>query len=225
MTASTIKGALKGASVFLALVGAVAALHFLGLDDSLDTAWVDAHIRDHGVQGYVLFIALAAFLTSLAVPRQFVAFLGGYAFGVGFGTLWATVGVTCGCVLSFFYARFAGQAFVRQRFGKRVAKINAFLSHNPFTMSVVIRCLPVGNNLLTNLIAGVSSISPLRFFAGSFAGYIPQHFIFALLGSGINVSPVWRTVVSSILFVASLAVGYMLYRKFRVESTLAEPNG
>ncbi len=146
------------------------------------------------------------------------------AFGAAFGTLWATVGATLGCMLTFFYARFAGQSLVNRRFSHRVARVNAFLSRNPFTMTFIIRCLPVGNNVLTNLIAGVSSIPAVQFFAGSFIGYIPQHFIFALLGSGVHVSPVLRTVTSALLFVLSSVFGYMLYRRYRIDRDLEEPD-
>ena len=222
MITRTIRGILKGAAVFLGLAGAIALLHAFGLDSTLDTAWIDSHIRDHGLQGHLLYIGIAGVLTALAVPRQFVSFLGGYAFGAAFGTLWATVGATLGCMLTFFYARFAGQSLVNRRFSHRVARVNAFLSRNPFTMTFIFRCLPVGNNVLTNLIAGVSSIPAVQFFAGSFIGYIPQHFIFALLGSGVHVSPVLRTVTSALLFVLSSVFGYMLYRRYRIDRDLEE---
>jgi uncharacterized membrane protein YdjX (TVP38/TMEM64 family) len=90
-------------------------------------------------------------------------------------------------------------------------------------MTLVIRCLPVGNNLLTNLAAGVSNIPAATFIGGSFIGYIPQTLIFALLGSGVRVDPVWRTTISGLLFAVSTLLGWMLYRRYRVEKTLDDP--
>jgi uncharacterized membrane protein YdjX (TVP38/TMEM64 family) len=83
-------------------------------------------------------------------------------------------------------------------------------------MATLIRLLPVGSNVLTNLVAGVSSVPLLPFLAGSLVGYLPQTVIFVLLGSGIHVQPVWRTVVSVALFVVSGLLGVVLYRRVRL---------
>jgi uncharacterized membrane protein YdjX (TVP38/TMEM64 family) len=82
-------------------------------------------------------------------------------------------------------------------------------------MGVLIRLLPVGNNLITNLLAGVSSAPLVSFLAGSLIGYLPQTVIFVLLGSGIHVQPVWSTAISVALFVASGLLGAFLYRRMR----------
>ena len=82
-------------------------------------------------------------------------------------------------------------------------------------MTVLIRFLPVGSNLITNLLAGVSSVRPLPFVAGSLIGYLPQTVIFVLLGSGIHVQPMVRSALSVLLFVVSATLGITLYRRLR----------
>lgn len=216
----TVRRILKGSFLFLTLAGALALIHYSGLDQDFNTTWVDAHIAGRGAYGHMLFVGIGALLTGLAAPRQFVAFLGGYAFGALLGTLWATLAAVLSCICTFYYARLSGQRFMQRRFGRRVAKVNTFLARSPFAMSFVIRCLPVGNNLLTNLLAGVTTISGAPFFAGSALGYIPQHFIFALLGSGVHVEPLWRTIASGGLFVVSTVLGYALYRRYRIDAEL-----
>ncbi len=118
--------------------------------------------------------------------------MAGYAFGLGGGILLSTLASVLGCVLCFFYARLLGRELVMHRFAGRVRRIDDFLEDNPVTMTVLIRFLPVGSNLLTNLVAGVSSVPPLAFFAGTMVGYLPQTIVFVLLGSGIQVDPLWR---------------------------------
>lgn len=214
------KRILKTVAPFLVLAVVIAVVHFTGLDDSLNEEWIDQHIRNHGWQGYLVFTGLVAFFTALAVPRQVMSFLGGYAFGAVFGTLWVTIGATIGCILAFYYARFAAKETLQRRYGHHVAKFDRFFARNPLSMSIVIRCLPLGNNLITSMTAGVSSIPAPQFFIGSFIGYIPQNAIFALLGSGITVSPVARTVVSGVLLVLSGIFGYYLLKKYRTESVI-----
>jgi uncharacterized membrane protein YdjX (TVP38/TMEM64 family) len=115
----------------------------------------------------------------------------------------------------FFYARVLARDLVIHKFAARVRRIDAFLHDNPLTMAVLIRFLPVGSNLLTNLFAGVSAVRAVPFFAGSLLGYTPQTVVFVLLGSGIQVDPLLRGSVSVALFVASAALGVFLYKRLR----------
>jgi uncharacterized membrane protein YdjX (TVP38/TMEM64 family) len=80
---------------------------------------------------------------------------------------------------------------------------------------MLIRLLPVGHNLATNLVAGVSSIPAAPFFLGSAVGYLPQTLVFALIGSGVQTDPLLHTVLGVTLFLASGVFGAWLYRRQR----------
>ena len=108
------------------------------------------------------------------------------------------------------------------KFPRRIGKIDAFLSDNPLSMTLLIRLLPVGSNLVVNLGAGVSGIGVASFLAGSAIGYLPQTMVFTLLGSGINVEPSFRISLSVVLFVVSAVLGVWLYRKSRHGRSLDE---
>jgi len=211
----TMKLVFKGAALFLSLVAVVFALKLSGFDAVLDEKWIDTHVRGQGLQGEVLFLIMGAAFTAVGLPRQFIGFLGGYAFGLVIGGLMAVLAVVLGCAVAFFYARFLGRSLVADRFPDKVQRIDGFLAQNPFSMTVLIRFLPVGSNLVTNLAAGVSSVPALPFFAGSALGYIPQQVIFALIGSGIDVQTELRVGLAAVLFVASGLIGVWLYRKYR----------
>ena len=182
---------------------------------SLNQAWIDSAVRNHGVAGELLFIGVGILATALALPRQIISFLGGYAFGFALGTLLAPLAMLGGCVLSFFYARWLGRDYIAQRFGARVKRIDTFLQRNPFAMSLLIRLLPVGRNLTTNLAAGVSSVRPMPFFLGSLFGFVPQTLVFVLLGSGISVDRELRIGLAVVLFLLSAMLGVWLYRQYR----------
>ncbi|MDR2726837.1 MAG: VTT domain-containing protein [Deltaproteobacteria bacterium] len=207
---------LKGVLVFVFLALFLILLRLIDPGADSLTRFVDEHIRSRGFRGGLLFVFLAGGLACFGLPRQVISFLGGYAFGMIFGTIWATISTTLGCALSFLYARFVGRSSVERRFGKQVARINDLVRETPFAMVVCIRLLPMGNNLLTCLLGGVSRIPAGPFIAGSCCGYIPQNLIFALLGSGIRVDPFWRTALSAVLFAASSLIGWWIYRRFRL---------
>ena len=206
--------------LFLTLTGVVIFARVFGLEGILDPTWADSHLhdpaqRDLAVGGIFLYIALVALLSPLGVPRQALSALGGYAFGALFGTIFSSIGLIAGCAGSFFYSRLLARSTLQRRFGKRIQRLDAFLSHSPFAMAIAIRCFPMGNNALTNLAAGVTGIPALPFISGSGIGYLPQTVIFALLGSGIRIDPVWRTSLSAVLFILSSLLGFVLYRRFK----------
>lgn len=217
----------------LLLIASLVALGFLAkhghLADMLSERWIDTEVRGHGGAGYLIFLAMGTLTTAIGFPRQVVAFLAGYAFGFMTGTALGVIAALFGCVLAFFYARWFGRSLVAHRFPGRIRKVDDFLRGHPFSMAVVIRLLPVGSNVVTNLLAGVTSVRGLPFFAGSGVGYLPQTLVFALAGSGVHFNPALRLTLAGVLFVVSSLIGVWLYRRHRhgaaLESELDEALG
>ncbi len=211
---------LRGATLFLSLVAIGLALHFSGLASALDEKWIDTAVRGQGLRGEILFVAAGAMFIALGLPRQVIAFLSGYAFGLALGSALALLASVFGCIAAFFYARFMGRDLVAARFPGRVRRIDDFLAENPLSMTLLIRFLPLGSNLLTNLAAGVSRVPPTPFIAGSALGYVPQTVVFALIGSGITVDLIFRVGLGAALFAASGALGVYLYRRYHGAKSL-----
>ena len=203
----------------LILIASLAAIGLLvratGLDSLLDESWIDNQVRGRGLTGELLFVGVGALVTAVGFPRLVVAFLGGYAFGALWGTALALAATIGGCMATFAYSRMLGRDLVAHRYPQRIQRADLFLRDNPLLMALVIRAMPVGNNLLTTLVAGVTSVRPLPFFVGSAIGFIPQNAAFALAGSGVNLDPVVRMTMAVVLLVASSALGVYLYRHYR----------
>jgi len=213
-----IKGFLTIAS--LVLIGYLIDATQLG--DILSVEWVDAEVRNKGLAGELLFISVGTVATALGLPRQLIAFLGGYAFGFLAGVALAVLATVFGCIAAFYYARLLGRGIVTRHFPDRIRRIDGFISENTMGMTLLIRLLPVGSNLATNLAAGVSSVRGMPFFSGSAIGYIPQNAVFALIGSGIQLDPLLRIGLGVALFICSGLLGIYLYRKYRHGKSLGE---
>jgi len=206
---------LRGIAIMATLAGALYVWDVADLGNVLTNDWIDAHIKGQGLGGEVLFLGLAALATGVGLPRQVVSGLAGYAFGLTLGTGLALLGTVVGCIGAFYYARLLARAPLQRKFSGRVRRLDDFLHDHTFSMTLLVRMLPLGSNVATNLAAGVSSIRAIPFFSGSALGYLPQTVIFALLGSGVAVDPALRITLSIILFVASGLLGVYLYRRFR----------
>ena len=205
----------RGLSVAFVLALLYGLFQYYGLGDAANEAWMDAHVRAAGWRGVLVYVALVTLLTGVGVPRQMCSFLGGYVFGLWYGTLWATLGTALACTLCFSYARFLGQDFIQRRFGKKITPLQDFLRQSPFVLTVAVRIVPLGSNFLTNFLAGVSTIPALPFLGGSYCGFVLQNLIFAMLGSGLHVSTAWQTGVSAVLYVLSLSLGWWIYRRYK----------
>jgi uncharacterized membrane protein YdjX (TVP38/TMEM64 family) len=219
-----------GLIVSLALLGYLFKSSDLG--NAVNEAWVDAHIRGHGLEGTLLFLAMGALFTAVGLPRQIIAFLAGYAFGLLPGTLLGTLAALLGCLMTFSYARLFGRSLLRERLGTRAARFDRFIHAHPFAMTLLIRLLPVGSNVLTNLAAGISSARLVPFLAASCVGFVPQTLVFALVGSGVHVAPTLRMGAAVSLFLLSGLLGAYLYHRHRhglsiddkVDAALGEAN-
>lgn len=210
-----MKLVLRGGTLLASLIAIVVAIRMSGLAEALDEHWIDTYVRDRGAAGIIIFVAIGGFFTGVGLPRQIISFLAGYAFGLVEGTAMAVLATLVGCLLTFYYARFLGRDLVAHRFPGKVKRIDDFLAKNPFLMTLLIRFLPMGSNLVTNLVAGVTRVPAPPFLAGSAIGYVPQTLIFALVGTGIKVAPAANIALAVALFVASGVLGVYLYRKYR----------
>ena len=189
----------------------------------LDQAWIDAEVRGHGLQGEGLFLLVALLFTALGLPRQAVGFFAGYAFGLVMGTLLALTATLGGALLAFLCARWLGRDLVRRLFSRRLHDFDGFVGRHPLRTILLIRLLPVGSNLATNLTAGLSRMGVLPFAAGSALGYLPQSLVFALIGSGITVDPLWRIGGGVLLFLLSGLLGLTLWQRYRAGAPSPRP--
>jgi uncharacterized membrane protein YdjX (TVP38/TMEM64 family) len=162
----------------------------------------------------LLFTGLGVAFTGVGGPRQAVSFAAAYLFGLAAGIPLALLASIGGCIAGYSIARIYSRATARIVSGRVQAATRAWASE-PFAITLIIRLLPVGSNLVANLAAGAARIPALPFFAGSAAGYVPQTIVFALMGSGVNVGSGTQLALSVALFVASAAGGAWVWSRYR----------
>lgn len=182
---------------------------------AFDQRWIDSQTRHHGVYGMLNYLWVATLLLSIGLPRQLAAFLAGYAFGFATGLLLSMLAVTLSCVLVLLVSRVLARPLLQYFFQLRVAQLSHFLQQQPFAKALLLRLFPVGNNLLTNLAAGVGAVPVVPFVLGSMLGYLPQMLIFALMGKGILLQSGWKIALSLALFALSSVLSWYLYQQYR----------
>ncbi|MFT5812418.1 MAG: putative membrane protein YdjX (TVP38/TMEM64 family) [Psychroserpens sp.] len=171
--------------------------------------------------GALTFTLILTPAMALGLPRQISALCAGFLFGVGFGTLLATISAVLGCLVTLMLARKLFANRVQRSYPKPLAKVGHFFSQDTFLKALIIRLLPAGSNFLTNVLAGTAR-SPIKpYVLGSALGFVPQMTIFSLMGAGLQVNGQQQLIISVILLVIALLLSSYLYRKTHSKFTLS----
>ncbi|MBU6448864.1 MAG: VTT domain-containing protein [Rhodospirillales bacterium] len=205
--------AIKPALMAGGLIAIAATLPLMGHGAAQTT--LTSALAEGGLRGQTVFLLLSTLLIGIGLPRQIPAFAAGYAFGPWYGTAIALVAQVLACSLDFIWARAIAQDFCRRKFGAKLAWVDRTLTRHPFTATLMLRLMPVGNNLLLNLAAGLTSVRMLPFLAASAIGFIPQTIVFALLGKGSAPDHAHLLLLGGATFLASALLGLILLRRNR----------
>lgn len=170
-------------------------------------------IAIRGGGGGGTFLLASALAVAIGMPRQTVAFAAGLGFGVWRGLALALAAQMLGCLADFLWARtLAGPGLRRRIAAGHWRRLADHLAASPFRATLMLRLLPVGNNLVLNLAAGFAGLAAFPFLAASLIGYVPQSVVFVLLGSGIAIGARARIALGFGLFAASFLLGLALLR-------------
>ncbi|MFK7996372.1 MAG: TVP38/TMEM64 family protein [Granulosicoccus sp.] len=181
--------------------------------DYVPAAKWGAILESSGLAGMALFLVAGILATSVGLPRQLVAFIGGLAYGVGLGLCLSLLAALCGCWLTVTMSRRFFAATVTARFPRPIAALDRLTRQDLFLKILVLRLQPLGTNLLTNVCIGFTSASVPKFIAASALGYVPQMLVFNLLGVGIRVDSQAQLILSIVLLLVSIALGVFLYKR------------
>jgi uncharacterized membrane protein YdjX (TVP38/TMEM64 family) len=182
---------------------------------ALRSGWGREALNTPAQAGPVVFVLAGAAACALGVPRQVVAYAAGLGFGTWAGCLLALMAEVAGCAADFLWARLVAREWAARQIRGRLARLDKQLSRHPFGATLTLRLLPVGSNILLNLLAGVSAVASAPFLLASAIGYLPQTVVFALLGGGVRVDRSEQVWLAAGLFVLASALGIWLMRRIR----------
>ena len=215
-----LRGASKPLLLVAGLVAAGFAVRLIGGGHAADH--LEALVENGGPLSLGVFVLLAVVLVALGLPRQIPAYVGGYAFGLWPGFALAMLVQSLACAANFYWTRSLAHDWAMRRFGIRVRRLDAALAAQPFMSTLALRLMPVGSNIATNLLAGLSSVPFRPFLAGSVLGFVPQTVIFALIGNGAQIAHGWIIGLGAAACVASAGLGWLVLRRHQRLATLAD---
>jgi uncharacterized membrane protein YdjX (TVP38/TMEM64 family) len=147
--------------------------------------------RDANYIGAVaVFIAAYIAIVTFSLPGATVATLtGGFLFGLFPGVLYNVAAATMGAIAIFLVARSGLGAGLSKRMaqgGGAVAKVQAGLQNNVWSVLFLLRLTPVMPFFLANLIPAFVGVALFPFAVTTFFGIIPGTLVLTSVGSGLG---------------------------------------
>jgi len=157
-----------------------------------------------------VYFVVYVVITALSLPGAAIMTLAG---GASFGLVWGTVVVsfasTLGATLAMLAARYLFQDSIQQRFGRKLAEVNARLNKEGAFYLFTLRLLPVIPFFALNLLMGLTRMKAWTFFwvsqVGMFAGTV------AYVNAGTQLAKIdsLRGILSPALLGSFVALGLL----------------
>ncbi|WP_194726306.1 TVP38/TMEM64 family protein [Noviherbaspirillum malthae] len=188
-----------------------ASLHFQWWGSFTELDLLNRLFERHWTIAWPVFVITSVVYTALGGPRQLLAFSCGYLMGGLPGALLSTALTGFGALLAIYCVRNIGMEWMRQRHGERVAFIRRLLAEDTWLWICMVRLMPVGSNLATNIAVALAGLSTASVFWGSLLGYLPQMLLFSFAGAGLALQDEQQIWISLLMLVLSTALVLYLY--------------
>lgn len=176
------------------LLAGLAGFFAFGLQDYVSLSTIETHrdalamfVDQHGPLATLTYVVVYAIATALSIPGGLLlTILGGFLFGLWFGTLFAMVGASLGAIGIFLAARTALHDTLAKRAGPFLKRLEAGFRQDALSYLLALRLVPVFPFWLVNLVPALLGV-PLRTYAlGTVIGIIPGTFVYASVGNGLG---------------------------------------
>ena len=194
------------------LVLLIFAINSGWLEHLTDSNWVAGYLRQNGAWAWGAIFVAGVLFTAVGGPRQVLAFVCGFAMGGLQGALFSTLATLVGALCCFLLARTLFRNQVHRLAGRKLDKLEKLLRNDAWLKVTMIRLMPVGSNLLTNLFLGNTRVAVASFAVGSTLGYLPQMLIFAFAGAGVGFADDYQLLISLGLLLLSAILATYLYQ-------------
>jgi uncharacterized membrane protein YdjX (TVP38/TMEM64 family) len=152
-------------------------------------------VANHPIAAPAIFLTLYVTCSILALPVWWLQILSGYAWGLYLGTAWSLAGHTCGSVVTLYFARWLGAAWVQAKAGKRMAKFRRLsekMGHNGLLVVLAARLCHAVPYALSNYLFGITHIRARDVAVGTMIGGLPVVAGWVAIGASPGLLADWR---------------------------------
>lgn len=214
---------MKKIIVFIAfiLLGIFLAYKFGLVDFLTDISSLRAYLEALGWQGYVIFILLSVIVAVFLLPGQFLAIVGGLAYGGLLGGLLTIIGAS----ISFIIGKYIAREYILKRFGNdpTFQKIEKGVRENGISFLIFTRLVPVFPFAIQSYAYAMTPMSVKKFSLISFMTMMPASFIYAFMASEIALKGVSGALLLE-LTVAGIFLALLAYLPKKLSKKINQLN-
>ena len=139
----------------------------------------------NGVLASLVFVLAYAVVVAFSLPiATLLSILGGFFFGTAIGTFCVVIGATVGAVILFLIARSTLGAFLHERAGPALKRMEAGFRQNEFSYLLILRLIPLFPFFVVNIVPALLGVSLRNYTLATALGIIPGAFVYVGVGSG-----------------------------------------
>ncbi|MGO2892653.1 TVP38/TMEM64 family protein [Enterococcus devriesei] len=199
---------------FLVLIVIVLVLaNQLGLVALLtDISQLRSYLESLGWRGYLIFILLSIVVAVFLLPGQFLAIVGGLAYGGWIGGGLTVIGASLGASISFVIGKYVAREYLLQHFGSdpTFQKIEKGVRENGLSFLIFTRLVPIFPFAIQSYAYAMTPMSLKKFSLISFLTMLPASFIYAFMASEIATKGVSLKLLLE-LTIAGILLGLLSY--------------
>lgn len=144
---------------------------------------------DNAVLAALAFIAFYALAVAMSFPAvALLKVIGGFLFGWLAGTVYIIVAATVGGALLFLSVRTAFGGFLRNRAGKRVAKLAREFESDAFSYVLMMRLAPFVPFAVASIAPALFDVRLRTYLAATAIGVVPGAICFAWVGQELDAA-------------------------------------
>lgn len=170
------------------------------------------YLESLGWRGYLIFILLSIIVAVFLLPGQFLAIVGGLAYGGWIGGGLTVIGASLGASISFVIGKYIAREYILQRFGNHPTfqKIENGVRENGLSFLIFTRLVPIFPFAIQSYAYALTPMSLKKFSLISFLTMLPASFIYAFMASEIATKGVSVKLLLE-LTIAGILLGMLSY--------------
>jgi uncharacterized membrane protein YdjX (TVP38/TMEM64 family) len=201
--------------IVLALTLAAGIIAAFFYRDRLSFEALDNAIREAGLWGPLLFMALYAIATVLFLPGSILTFAGGALFGPLAGTFYNLTGATLGATLAFLVARHLASEWAARKAGDRMKQLMQGVQEEGWRFVAFTRLVPLFPFFLLNYALGLTRIRLAHYILATYIFMLPGAFAFTYIGyAGREVAQGAEGMIQKVLIALGLVAALVFLPRF-----------
>jgi uncharacterized membrane protein YdjX (TVP38/TMEM64 family) len=134
----------------------------------------------------LIFLVCTIFWVLMAGFGSPVALLGGFIFGKWLGTLIIILGLSIGATCLYIFGNYFLKEIIKEKFLTKFQKLDKKFKESEFTYLLVYRFIGGIPFAISNVLPCIFNVKLINFFLATLIGILPQIFLMASIGSGLE---------------------------------------